>query len=126
MPFPALLVEIRPKADGYDSTGRRTPQMQRIITFSMRGSWRISGLTFSLPTLPNGEELLGIARAFFRAKLPYILAPMIDSRVRLFDGSLLRDVTSHIDGDLGIPAFNLFIRCVHPRTSTKLSFMGIR
>jgi homocysteine S-methyltransferase len=66
------------------------------------------------PTFPSGEELLGISRAFFRTKLPYILAPVINSSGRLPDGSSLRDVVSRIDRGVSVPPLHFFISCVDP------------
>lgn len=107
--------EIGPKVDGYDATESPDATDAENYHFLQAQILANAGVDFLFaPTFPSAEELLGISRAFSRTKLPYIVAPVIDSSGRLPDGSLLRNVVSRIDREVSAPPLHFFISCVHP------------
>jgi homocysteine S-methyltransferase len=107
--------EIGPMIDGYDASGAPDATDAEDYHLLQAQILANAGVDFLFaPTFPSAEELLGISRAFSRTKLPYIVAPVIDSSGRLPDGSSLRDVVSRIDREVSVPPLHFFISCVHP------------
>ncbi|MET1028621.1 MAG: homocysteine S-methyltransferase family protein [Dongiaceae bacterium] len=59
-------------------------------------------------------ELLGVARAAAATGLPYVLAPAINARGQLRDGSLLTETVARVDVEVSCPPLHFFIDCTHP------------
>ena len=106
---------VGPRHDGYDPHG--APDVATAEAYHAPQARVLARHGVDLlyaPTFASTEELLGVARAFAAAGLPYALAPVIEADGRLPDGMRLADTVARIDAGVPVRPLHFLIGCVHP------------
>lgn len=110
----AIAGVVGPRYDGYSADNAPSADEAEAYDAAQVSALAAAGVDLLYaPTFASAQELLGVARAFAKTGLPYVLAPVVDGTAHLPDGTALDSAVALAD-QVTPPPTHFLIGCAHP------------